>query len=59
MGSQAHLLTRLPGMCLSIIEGADHNVTPRWARRRLCEELRLFLMADATPADLPVREAAQ
>lgn len=59
MGSQAHLLTRLPGMSLSIIEGADHNMTPAWSRRQLCDELRAFLMADAASADVPVPQAAQ
>ena len=55
MGAQAHLLTSLPGMSLQIIDGPDHNVTPGWARRLLCERLRTFVAS----SDMPVREAAQ
>ena len=57
MGAHGRDLTRLPGMDLQIIEGADHNVTPGWARRQLISIVRRFLLDQAKPE--ATRSAAQ
>jgi pimeloyl-ACP methyl ester carboxylesterase len=44
-GPNARKLTRLPGVDIRFIEGADHNLTPLWARRRY-EKLLLDYLND-------------
>jgi predicted alpha/beta hydrolase len=59
MGAQARDLLRLPGMSLTLIDGADHNVSPSWARSLLVTHLRGFLAAPAQSRPEPIRDAAQ
>ena len=57
MGAGGRGLARLPGMELQIIDGADHNVTPGWARLQLMGMLRTFLLDQAAPET--IKAAAQ
>jgi pimeloyl-ACP methyl ester carboxylesterase len=59
MGAQARDLLRLPNMSMCILEGADHNVTPSWARSLLATHLRCFLAGAAASAPEHMRSAAQ
>ena len=43
MGPQGKFLKRIQGMEITLIEAADHNFTPRWARERLLQLLADFL----------------
>jgi hypothetical protein len=43
MGAGGRLATRLPGTTMTLIHGADHNLTPRWARERFFDILATYL----------------
>jgi hypothetical protein len=43
MGAGGRLATRLPGTSLALISGADHNLTPRWAREQFFKLLAGYL----------------
>jgi alpha-beta hydrolase superfamily lysophospholipase len=48
-GPVGERLNRYPGFSVRLIPGADHSLTPRWARAELAEYVRSFI-ADCTPA---------
>jgi hypothetical protein len=43
MGVGGRLATRLPGTTMALIPGADHNLTPRWARDQFFDLLSAYL----------------
>ena len=43
MGAGGNHLKQWPGMSLEIIEAADHNITPQWARDLLCALIQRFV----------------
>ncbi len=43
MGAQGARLQAIAGMQIALIEAADHNLTPTWARRRLLELIKDFI----------------
>jgi pimeloyl-ACP methyl ester carboxylesterase len=42
-GTKARKITSQPGIELRILDGADHNITPRWARERYAGMLSDYL----------------
>ena len=43
MGAGGRLAAKLPGVSIEMLDGADHNLTPRWSRLRFFEILGDFI----------------